>query len=117
MPAAFRVSGAEKWYAGVRALGPLDLDIETGTTTLLLGPSGSGKSTLVRLLNGLLRPEAGTVVFEGAPPVLASRLRIGYVIQGGGLFPHLTAQANVAVVARWLGWEAERIARRMGELA
>jgi len=117
MPAAFRVHGAVKSYAGARALGPIDLAIEPGTTTLLLGPSGSGKSTLLRLLNGLLQPDSGTVLFDGEPPTLRSRLRLGYVIQGGGLFPHLTAEGNVALLARWLGWDAARIAQRMGALA
>jgi osmoprotectant transport system ATP-binding protein len=117
MTAAFRVSEAVKTYAGARALGPVDLTLEAGTTTLLLGPSGSGKSTLLRLLNGLLQPDAGTVLFDGEAPTLASRLRIGYVIQGGGLFPHLTAEDNVALVARWIGWEADRVSRRMAELS
>ena len=67
MTAAFRVSKAVKTYAGARALGPVDLTLEAGTTTLLLGPSGSGKSTLLRLLNGLLAPDAGTVLFDGEP--------------------------------------------------
>jgi osmoprotectant transport system ATP-binding protein len=117
MPAAFRVTGAVKRYAGAHALGPVDLTLEPGTTTLLLGPSGSGKSTLLRLLNGLLQPDEGTVLFGGEAPTLASRLRIGYVIQGGGLFPHLTAQGNVALVARWIGWDEERVSLRMAELS
>ena len=113
---AFRLSAAAKGYGGVRVLGPIDLTIAEGTTTLLLGPSGSGKSTLLRLLNGLQRPDAGEVLFRGAPPGRALRLQLGYVIQGGGLFPHLTAAGNVALLARWLGWDGERIARRMEEL-
>src|SRR4051812_14343364 len=117
VPAAFQVLSAWKAYGPVHALGPLDLELEQGTTTLLLGPSGSGKSTLLRLLNGLLRPDRGTVLFEGVAPALPARLRIGYVIQGGGLFPHLTAAANVALVARWLGWDESRIADRVSTLA
>jgi osmoprotectant transport system ATP-binding protein len=117
MGAAFQVRSVRKAYGAVRALGPIGLDLEAGTTTLLLGPSGSGKSTLLRLLNGLVLPDAGTVLFEGAPPTLEARRRIGYVIQGGGLFPHLTAAGNVALVARWLRWDGERIARRIAELA
>ena len=113
---AFRLSGATKTYRGVRVLGPIDLTVEEGTTTLLLGPSGGGKSTLLRLLNGLVRPDSGEVLFGGVPPDRALRLRMGYVIQGGGLFPHLTAADNVALLARWLGWDEERIARRMAEL-
>ena len=113
---AFRVSGAMKTYAGVRVLGPVDLTIEEGTTTLLLGTSGSGKSTLLRLLNGLATPDAGEVLFRGQPPGRALRLKMGYVIQGGGLFPHLTAAGNVALLARWLGWDEPRIEKRTAEL-
>ena len=113
---AFRLSGATKEYGSVRVLGPVDLSVEEGTTTLLLGPSGSGKSTLLRLLNGLLRPDAGQVLFRDQPPDRTLRLQMGYVIQGGGLFPHLTAADNVGLLARWLGWDARRIAQRMAEL-
>ena len=113
---AFRISGATKSYGGVRVLGPIDLTLEEGTTTLLLGPSGGGKSTLLRLLNGLLRPDTGEVLFRGLPPDRTLRLQMGYVIQGGGLFPHLTAADNVALLARWLGWDAQRVARRTAEL-
>ena len=113
---AFLLSGATKAYGGVRVLGPVDLAVEEGTTTLLLGPSAGGKSTLLRLLNGLVRPDAGTVLFRGAPPDRAMRPQMGYVIQGGGLFPHLTAADNVALLARWLGWDGPRVERRMAEL-
>jgi osmoprotectant transport system ATP-binding protein len=113
----FQLTGAAKIYGGVAVLGPIDLTIERGTTTVLLGTSGSGKSTLLRLLNGLLRPDAGQVLFRGEPPRRELRLQMGYVIQGGGLFPHLSAADNVALLARWLGWDAERIARRISELA
>jgi osmoprotectant transport system ATP-binding protein len=67
---------------------------------VLLGPSGCGKSTLLRLLMGLLMPDAGDITFDGAPLSLAARRRIGYVIQDGGLFPHLTAVENVRLPAR-----------------
>jgi len=112
---AFRLSGVTKTFAGVCVLGPIDLTIEEGTTTLL-GASGGGKSTLLRLLNGLVRPDAGEVLFGGVPPDRGLRQKMGYVIQGGGLFPHLTAADNVALLARWLGWDEARIARRMAEL-
>src|SRR5262249_50180336 len=86
-------------------------------TTVLLGQSGSGKSTLLRLMLGLLRPDAGTVSFDGEPVRPELRLRMGYVVQDGGLFPHLTARGNVALVARYLGWDAARIAKRRRELS
>jgi osmoprotectant transport system ATP-binding protein len=114
--AVFEVRGAAKTYGDARALAGVDLDIERGRTTVLLGPSGCGKSTLLRLLLGLIPPDAGTVRFEGAPIDLAARRRMGYVIQDGGLFPHLTADENVTLMARYLGWEAARRAARASEL-
>src|SRR5438270_8068698 len=96
--------GVSKSYHGARALHPTDLSIPAGRTTVLIGPSGCGKSTLVRLLIGLTTPDAGEVLFEGTPvtprTAPALRHRMGYVIQDGGLFPHLTARGNVTLMAR-----------------
>jgi osmoprotectant transport system ATP-binding protein len=105
-------------YGSVPALAPTSLTIGRGETLVLLGPSGSGKSTLLRTLAGLT-PFAGTLRFEGAEVTdwRAVRRRIGYVIQDGGLFPHLTARGNVTLMARELRWPAERIAARVDELA
>jgi osmoprotectant transport system ATP-binding protein len=102
----------------VPALAPTSLTIGRGETLVLLGPSGSGKSTLLRTLAGLT-PFTGTLRFEGAEvtdwrPV---RQKLGYVIQDGGLFPHLTARGNVTLMARELRWPADRIAARVAELA
>src|SRR5438874_9587845 len=101
-------------------LGPLSLRVAEGETLVVLGPSGSGKTTLLRLLLGLLHPEQGTVRFRGEDlrtlDPAALRRQIGYVVQGGGLFPHLTGEGNVTLVARFLKWPAERIARRVTEL-
>ncbi len=86
----------------------------------LIGPSGAGKSTVLRLVLGLVLPDAGEVRFAGVPvgrDDAALRRRIGYVVQGGGLFPHLTAGENAAIVARWLGWDQARVSRRLAELA
>ena len=89
-------------------------------TLALIGPSGCGKSTLLRLIVGLLRPDRGRVTIGGAPMTPESRralqLRIGYVIQEGGLFPHLTAAENVALVARDQGWPKPRVDSRIEEL-
>jgi osmoprotectant transport system ATP-binding protein len=105
-------------YGAILALAPTTLTIGAGETLVLLGPSGSGKSTLLRTLAGLT-PFTGTLRFEGAPVTdwRAVRRRLGYVIQDGGLFPHLTARGNVALVARELRWPAERIEARVHELA
>jgi len=105
-------------YGGVAALAPTTLTIGDGETFVLLGPSGSGKSTLLRCLAGLT-PFTGELRLGGAPVTdwQAVRRRLGYVIQDGGLFPHLTARGNVTLMARELGWEAARITDRVGELA
>jgi len=117
----FTLTGVVKRYAGRPALGPLTLAVPAGRTTALLGPSGCGKSTLLRLLIGLIEPDAGAVTFDGTVVTPATaravRLRTGYVIQDGGLFPHLTARGNVILLARHLGWDAARIAARVSELA
>jgi len=110
-----------KSFAGVRVLGPLDLGIPAGETTVLIGPSGCGKSTILRLIIGLIAPDRGAVQFEGAEidPVgaVGLRRRMGYVIQDGGLFPHLTARGNVTLAARHFGWGSDRVSRRVDELA
>lgn len=75
-------------------------------TTVLLGPSGCGKSTLLRALIGLVVPDSGDVSFRGAPLAgdpTPARHATGYMVQDGGLFPHLTARANVTLLARHLG--------------
>jgi osmoprotectant transport system ATP-binding protein len=115
------LAGVTKSYDGVRVLGPIDLVVELGRTLVLIGPSGCGKSTLLRLMIGLLAPDAGVVRFRETPvtpdTVRAIRHRMGYVIQDGGLFPHLTAADNVTLMARHLGWSAEKIRARLQELA
>lgn len=103
------------------ALDQVNLDIARGRTTALIGPSGAGKSSVLRLLLGLEWPERGQVRFEGVPlqraTLLQQRRRIGYVIQEGGLFPHLSAGENAALLARSLGWPRARIGTRLAELA
>jgi osmoprotectant transport system ATP-binding protein len=112
--------GVSKTYAGTTVLHPVDLTVPSGKTTVLIGPSGSGKSTLLRLMLGLLLPDTGTVRFQGTtltPDNLpALRRRMGYVVQDGGLFPHLTAREGVTLVARYLGWEPGRLDARVAEL-
>jgi osmoprotectant transport system ATP-binding protein len=117
----FALRDVRKVYAGRAALGPLTLEVPRGLTTVLIGPSGCGKSTLLRLLIGLVAPTSGSITFDGEPvtpaTVRAVRLRVGYVIQDGGLFPHLTARGNVTLMARHLGRERATIADRVTELA
>jgi osmoprotectant transport system ATP-binding protein len=117
----FEAAGAVKRYGGSVAVGPIDLTVPAGATTALIGPSGAGKSTLLRMLNGLCWPDAGVVRFRGEPlpreRLPEVRRQIGYVVQGGALLPHLDARENVALVARFLGWEDRRVEARIGELA
>lgn len=118
---AFELVGVTKRYEGKRALSEIDLQFDSGRTTVLIGPSGCGKSTLIRLLVGLIRPDDGVVKFEGAALVdaelLKRRQQMGYVIQDGGLFPHLTAFDNTALLARFLDKPADWITTRVNELA
>jgi len=113
--------GASKRFDRVEALLPTDLQIPDGSTTVLIGPSGCGKSTVLRLINGLIRPTSGEVRIDSArvTPESAPELRkqMGYVIQEGGLFPHLTAERNVTLMARRLGWGTPRIHSRIQELS
>src|SRR3954462_10337174 len=114
------LSGATKSYDGKIALAALALQITRCETGGLIGPSGSGKTTILRLALGLLTPDAGVVRFRGVPlqrsNVLAARRQMGYVVQDGGLFPHLTAAENVELMARHLRWETARIEARRNEL-
>jgi osmoprotectant transport system ATP-binding protein len=113
--------GVTRRYGDHTALGPVDLRVEAATTLCLLGPSGCGKSTLLRAVVGLVTPDEGTVrvgdtaVTPATVPAL--RRRMGYVIQEGGLFPHLTARENAALMARHLGWKDDAIGARVAELA
>ena len=114
------VHGISKSYDGRRVLQPTDLTIPKGQTHALVGPSGCGKSTLLRLVMGLIAPDSGKIVLDGQQVGRDNALRLrhsmGYVIQDGGLFPHLTAAANVTLLAKHLGWDAERVAARLAAL-
>jgi osmoprotectant transport system ATP-binding protein len=102
------------------ALDRLTFTLEPGSTTALIGPSGCGKSTVLRLAAGLLVPESGCVAIGGQTLTAGNandlRRRLGYVLQEGGLFPHMTAGENVTLMARYLRWDARRIAVRLAEL-
>ena len=116
-----QLKGGSRTYGETVALHPTDLSIARGKTTVLIGPSGCGKSTLLRITVGLVMPSLGTVYFDGErlgeDNLRGIRLRTGYVIQQGGLFPHMTAEANVTLMARHLRWNSERIRTRVAELA
>src|SRR5207245_623650 len=97
-----------------------DLSIERGRTTVRIGPSGCGKSTLLRLMIGLNQPDRGEIQFDGtqlrADRIDIVRRRIGYVIQEGGLFPHLTARGNILLMARHLHRDEKEMLSRLSEL-
>ena len=103
-------------YGATRVLDGVTLRVSEGRRLALVGPSGSSKSTILRVILGLVTPDSGRVTFAGTPVTKESveriRLRSGYVIQDGGLFPHLTAHENVALVPRRQGWSRERIEAR-----
>lgn len=109
-----------KSFGGTVAVRPLDLAVREGTVTALIGPSGCGKSTLLRMAAGLLVPDDGRVLIgaQEVTPRSAQELRrgIGYAIQDGGLFPHLTNRGNVTLMARHLGWDSARVAERIASL-
>jgi len=108
-------------YAQVAAVDAVSLRVAAGETAALIGPSGCGKSTLLKLAIGLIWPNRGRVVIADQvlrpDNALELRRRIGYVIQSGGLFPHLSAQDNVTLAARHLRLDARWIDHRLEELA
>jgi osmoprotectant transport system ATP-binding protein len=110
-----------KRFGAAVALDAVSLDVRPGATHVLLGSSGSGKSTVLRLILGLAAPDAGVVSVDGTPVGAATRdglvARMGYVVQDGGLYPHLTCSDNVALAAEAHRWPRPRIAARMAALA
>src|SRR5260370_2804582 len=117
----FELIGVSKSYGRQQALHRTDLSVPAGRTTVLIGPSGCGKSTLLRLMIGLIRPDSGSVRFAGtgisAANVQMLRWRMGYVVQDGGLFPHLSPRSHVTLLARYFGWAGQRIQTPFAQLA
>lgn len=102
------------------AVNDCTLAVDSASFVVLLGPSGCGKTTLLKMVNRLIEPTAGEIFLDGtnirALDVTALRRQIGYVIQQGGLFPHLTVAQNIAVVPELLGWQKARIDARINDL-
>jgi osmoprotectant transport system ATP-binding protein len=112
-----------KRFPGARepAVGDLSLDISEGETVVLVGPSGCGKTTTMKMINRLIEPTSGEILV-GETNVLRQdpvelRRGIGYVIQSIGLLPHRTVEDNIGTVPRLVGWDRERIRKRVRELA
>jgi osmoprotectant transport system ATP-binding protein len=113
-------SVSKHYPGGGNAVESLTLEIREGETCVLVGPSGCGKSTTLRMINRLIEPSSGRIVVGGedvthVDPVQL-RLKMGYVIQRTGLFPHQTIGENVATVPRLWGWDRGRIKQRVDEL-
>nr|WP_156269932.1 ABC transporter ATP-binding protein [Kocuria sediminis] len=102
------------------AVDGLTLEIPAGSTVMLVGPSGCGKTTTLKMINRLIEPSEGRIVIDGQDVTSMNgdelRRGIGYVIQAGGLFPHMSVATNIGMVPRMLGWDRARIAARVDEL-
>jgi osmoprotectant transport system ATP-binding protein len=114
------IESLTKRYGATTAVDAVSMVIERNSITVIVGTSGSGKSTLLRMINRLIQPTSGRVLIDGrdtaSEPGHQLRRRIGYVIQGHGLFPHRTVAENIATVPRLLGWEEGRIRARTAQL-
>jgi len=117
----FELRQVRKAFGSSSVLDGVSLSVAAGQTTVLLGPSGCGKSTLLRLMLGLIYPDSGEVHFAGEPidrkTIRQQRRRMGYVVQDGGLFPHLTCSRNVTLMACHWNWAGSRIDNRLAELS
>src|SRR5216684_4577895 len=116
-----RLERVTKRYPGGQvAVRELTIEFPTGQLTMLVGPSGCGKTTTLKMINRLIEPTEGRIFHDEQDVAhidpVALRLRMGYVIQNVGLFPHLSIADNVATVPRLLGWDKNRIQQRVTEL-
>ncbi len=109
-----------KTFGKTTALHTTTFHIHPQSTTVIIGPSGSGKSTILRLIIGLINPDDGIIYVDGevlSPGNIYSiRHKMGYVIQDGGLFPHLTARENVSLLGNYLLYDKSQIQGRIKEL-
>ncbi|MCZ6711465.1 MAG: ATP-binding cassette domain-containing protein [Gammaproteobacteria bacterium] len=114
-------AGVEKSFTpGAKVLDDVTLDLPDNATTAVVGASGSGKTTLLQLVNAVVTADAGEVrVFGNEIPghnLVAFRRRIGYSVQGAGLFPHMRVRDNVTLLAKLERWDAARIEVRFTDL-
>ena len=115
-----QLQGVTKRFGSHLAVDNIDFSCPKGKTQVLIGTSGCGKSTILRMMVGLEVPDTGQIFFEGQPlesnTLDKVRQRIGYMIQEGGLFPHLNVAENVSIVPRYLKWGRSKIAARIKSL-
>jgi len=116
-----KLAGVSKQYEGRTVVDGIDLLLQQGQTYTLVGPSGCGKSTLLRMIIGLIRPDAGQVYYNdrllSEVDIQSVRSDFGYVIQSGGLFPHLTARENASLPAAYRKWPRQKIIDRVKQLS
>ncbi|ASY65696.1 L-proline glycine betaine ABC transport system permease protein ProV (plasmid) [Sinorhizobium sojae CCBAU 05684] len=109
-----------KRYGDTEVVSDVSLTVAPHTVTVVVGTSGSGKTTLIRMVNRLVEPTSGMIRIDGednrSVPAFELRRRIGYAIQGHGLFPHRTVAQNIATVPTLLGWDKARISAKVEEL-
>ena len=109
-------TGVSKRYGGSVVLSEIELEIPNQQTTVIVGQSGSGKTTLLRMVNGLIKPDLGRLeVFGDLVPeenIENYRRKIGYAVQGAGLFPHISVKENIVLIARLEGWNTQDIDER-----
>lgn len=109
-----------KVYGDKTVVNDINLTIENGEFITILGSSGSGKTTMLKMINKLIEPTSGTILFAEQDieqmDSVSLRRQIGYVVQQIGLFPHMTVAENIATVPKLLGWNKGRIENRVGEL-
>jgi len=117
-----KIEEVTKKYPGMErpAVDKLSLNIEEGEICVFVGPSGCGKTTTLKMINLIIEPSGGKIFVNGENILEQNanelRKKIGYVIQKTGLFPHYSVFDNIAVVPNLLGWEEERVEKRVVEL-
>ena len=115
-----KLAGVSKQYEGRTVVDGIDLLLQQGQTYTLVGQSGCGKSTLLRMIIGLIRPDAGQVYYNdrllSEVDIQSVRSDFGYVIQSGGLFPHLTARQNASLPAVYRKWPKQKVVDRVKQL-
>jgi len=121
MTYAVEFQSVSKHYGSLNVLKKVDLAVKAHKTTVVVGESGSGKSTLLKLINAVVRADAGKVLYFGQDITVLDapkhRRNIGYAVQGAGLFPHLSARDNVVLLAKLENWSGAKIEERFVELA